>query len=229
MNLNDILLELRKYNISNLEDQTGLSRSHIYGILNGKIDPSLKTLQKLINPLGVTIEFNKKSDLLTNNYLTVNNEEFLVWNLAKYGAPLSADKYFDYVLDINRTATLAIDFGRKSPKINTVLPTFLYKNRKLVDWKLIVKSISDKRYLAYLVNLIFHFTNDLEMADLLQDLRSKVGRIIHSQRLIRRSKISKFEIKKLESVENMIADSWKYQTADSLKGLEDRFKKWNFL
>jgi transcriptional regulator with XRE-family HTH domain len=226
MFLNEIVSDLKIFGVSRLERMTGLSRSHIYSILNGKTDPSLETIEKLLSPLGYQLSLKRKIMRSNERLLTNEDEDFILWSLTQHGAPLLTKESFPTHLDIDETLIASLDHGRKNAQINTVLPIFIFKNSHKLNCKNIKRRVPDKRYLAYILNLIVHITNDLDIGGKLQELRNEVGSIRHPQRLVKRGKMSEFEKKKFDTVENMIANSWKFKTADSLDGIEERFRKW---
>jgi len=229
MNMEQFKLQAMQHGVGKLAAKTGLSRSHIYGILNGVTDPSLSTLQKLMDAIGYQLKLEKKSQKIRHTNSLLKNENFIIWNLALHGAPLLVHEQFNQPLDINEVLIRAIELGRKNSQINAILPYFIYRNWNIYNKSLkrIIKKIKDKRYFAYLLNLIFHFTNDLEISDRLNDLRRTIRVGFLPQRLIQRGRVSKFEKQRLKSVDNMIASSWKLQTLDSLTDAEVRFRKWN--
>lgn len=58
MNLGERLRNIReskKISIYRLSQETGLSQGHISDLENGKNQPTIETLKKLIEPLGITL------------------------------------------------------------------------------------------------------------------------------------------------------------------------------
>lgn len=76
----------KKLSIYKLSQATGISENHISGIENGKRQPTIDTLKRLIAPLGITLSelFNEGSDV---SYLS-ENERKLIENYRE----LSTDK-----------------------------------------------------------------------------------------------------------------------------------------
>lgn len=230
MQFQDFIRSAKKYGILKLQKETGLSRSHIYSILSGKTDPSWQTLQKLLAPLGYEPQFKKRSFQPTAPR-DLNNSDYIIWNLVRFGAPLFSEKNFEAPLDINQALISALRLGREKAQINAILPYFIHRNWEQFHWKNILKEASESelRYLGYLLNLIIHFTNNLEISELLTKIREKVGKTLRTEKLVGKGKISKFEKKKFETTQNMIADSWRFKTSDSLAGIAERFKKWQMI
>ena len=67
---NEIIIEIKKkmidkeYNQSDLANKVGLNNYMISKLLNGKSNPTVKTLNKVLNELGLTIKIVEKNDKL---------------------------------------------------------------------------------------------------------------------------------------------------------------------
>src|SRR5690606_31046094 len=99
---------MHDYGIAKLSRDTGISRSNIYGIIDGTIEPKISTIEKILNILGyeliLTSKKNKKPSLLDQAYLR--------WSLIQYGAPLSSDQEFNHKPDINELLIETLKHGR---------------------------------------------------------------------------------------------------------------------
>lgn len=220
----DIIFEAKKYGVANLHRDTGISRSHLYGILEGRTEPKVSTLKKILETLGYNLVAQKRSKSAVENNQSLRNKDFLIWSLAKHGAPLLAEVKFNSFADLTQTLTVALTEGRKSAQINAILPYFIYSNWDKIDWELVRKNTLEKLYLAYLINLIFYITNDMKCSKELLEFE-QVDKPKTMQLLIKH-KVSAYEKKMLKHIDNRIAKTWRFLTADQLSTIEARFKKW---
>lgn len=218
MSFETINREIKDYGINKLSKETGVSRSNIYGIMNGEVSPSLATYQKLTERLGYQLELTKKQPMdMDPNYL--------IWSLASWGAPIMTEGHYSPPMDLNLLLIKSLSKGREEPRINTILPFFIYKNWDKFKWPKIMRETSERQYLSYLINIIFHITNDLKTNSILAELQTyRIQK--KKQFLIKSQKQSRFELKRFEITDNKIAKSWNYQTADDLSSITQRFNKW---
>lgn len=209
---------IKDYGINKLSKDTGVSRSNIYGIINGEISPTLATYQKLTQQLGYQLELKKQRPANTD-------PNYLIWSLAFWGAPIMTDNHYNSPIKINLLLIKSLSKGRKEPRINAILPFFIYKNWDQLKWTKIIRETSEKQYLGYLINIIFHITNDLKVNSILAELQTyRISK--KKQPLIRSHEQNRFKLKRFEATDNKIAKSWNYLTADDLSSITQRFNKW---
>jgi len=212
---------INDYGIQKLHNHTGISRSHLYGIQSGTIEPKVSTFVKIINCLGYQLDITPTN----NDKFDLTNDDYFLWSLYHYQAPVLAKIKFQKAPDVNELLIVTLAKGRISPEVNTIAPMFIFKNWLKFDWDLILLRTDEKNYLGYLLNLVDHICNIPEIAE----IYSKIYRQFKPENfsnLIKKENIGKYEKKRREQVDNMIARTWKFKTLDTLETIKERFEKW---
>lgn len=209
------------FGIGKLFEQTGISRSHLYGIQKGAIDPQLSTLLKIINCLGLDLKIIQRKE---KTDLDLKDENYFLWSLASFGAPISCEKSFTHRPDLNELLIEALERGRRNAKVNVVFPLFIQKNKMKFDWDFILQNTSQKVYLGYLLNLVDRFRNDPLIAGIYSKIYAQAS--LKTSLLITGKRPGKFQKKILDKVDNEIAKTWKIKTFDTLEECHQRFEKW---
>lgn len=210
--------EAKAFGIEQLTRTTGLSRSNIYEIINGRIKPRINTYEKLLNALGYKLSIEKIHKI---NIDTKDLKE----NLIIFGAPLYSENKKFKRLSLDKTLLHALEYGRFDTSINSILPYFINRNLKQVDLYKIRRLTSEKRYLGYLLNIILLIENNLELATHLEFLKDKS--LNKKENLIKREKISKFHENAFSKSENICADEWGFQTLDHFDDIKARYINWS--
>ena len=215
----------RAYGLTRLSEESGIARPYIHRILSGKSSPSLRILEKLLTPLGLTIAIKEEKvhliDLAEINYLKLA--------MAHYGAPLIVEFALkESVRTLGMPSLIeviiaALQKGRNDAEINAVLPTFIDKNIEEVNLDLVIDSFEDRQYLGYLLDILYTLTSNrkyvLAISRLdIHELRTK--------NLIRGRTKNKFQKAFFARCTNPIAKAWKFKTGDSFESIKQRFVKW---
>ena len=217
----------REYGLSRLSEESGISRSQIHRVLNGK-NTSLETLGKLLDILGLSLRIQKRKD----NTLSLNNRNALKFALANQGAPLltdsaSEDEFMGRTIPTKtKTLIAALKAGRKDSSINSILPIFIHKNWKDFNIGEIMRADIESKYLAYQLDLLYRLTNNLDYFELISKLYPKEG-IASKQILIKGRRRNKMQERVFARTENGPATAWGYKTSDSFDTIKQRFEKWS--
>ncbi|MEM7182286.1 MAG: hypothetical protein AAF518_15330 [Spirochaetota bacterium] len=155
----------------------------------------------------------------------MNDEDFFRWSMAAYGAPISCEKQYTTKAELNQLLKKALEYGRKSAEINSILPVFIYKNKDSFDWNLIISSTKEKAYLGYLLNTIHSYRDTPDLAEIYAQLYKQASPM-RKKFLIQKEKIGKFIEKRMNENDNEIAKTWRFKTLDSLENNKKRFEKW---
>lgn len=165
----------RKYGLSRLSEESGISRSQLHRVLNGK-NTSLETIGRILEVLGLSLTIKKTREDLT---LSLANKEALKFALAVHGAPLLVDRERELefkgqkIPSKNKTLIAALQKGREDSAINAVLPIFIHKNWNEIDLGELMMAEVDPRYLAYQLDLLYRLTNSLDYLDAMTNVRPK--------------------------------------------------------
>jgi len=169
INFEKFKTEAKDFGILRLQAETGLSRSHLYSIFNGKVEPTLETAQKILGSLGYFLKIERASKRSICQKGKLKDENYIRWCLAQHGAPLILEKHFNQALDIDETLLKALEVGRQNPDINAILPYFILNNYESLDFDLIIDRTTHLRYFGYLINIVAHYTNDLYLYEIMMD------------------------------------------------------------
>ncbi|MFJ7218915.1 helix-turn-helix domain-containing protein [Amycolatopsis sp. NPDC098790] len=71
----------RPYTVAEVAEEVGISKSHIYGMINGSNDPSLRVAQQLAANLGVELEYFGTSERARE----IQNQYALLARLSQQG------------------------------------------------------------------------------------------------------------------------------------------------
>lgn len=222
MDLDTIRDESKQFGITRLSLETGISRSNLYGIFDGSIEPKISTIEKILKSLGYVIAIKP----IHTPSIDLADTNFLRWSLSQYGAPISVEQKFQSKAEINELLLMTLKQARRDPELNSILPLFIFKNLERFNWDHILRDTKEAQYLGYLLSLIDHIKCD----PILKELSLKIYREhkpTKIQHLISGKKPGKFLTKKLEENTNQVAKFWHFKTLDTLGDIEARFHKWN--
>ncbi|MEZ4753550.1 MAG: helix-turn-helix transcriptional regulator [Bdellovibrionota bacterium] len=218
----------KQYGLTRLSEESGISRPHLHRILSGKNSPSLDTLLSVLDILGCSIELkfgtHQALDLARNDHLTLA--------LAHYGAPLFvqestiAKHKSCRIPPLGEVAFQALLNGRSNASINTVLPVFLHKNLQELNLDKIIENFDDHQYLGYLLDILYRLTSERKYILAISKLNIDPSHI-RTKKLIKGSPNNNFQKDFFKKVDNPAANTWKFQTSDSLESVKLRFNKWN--
>lgn len=228
MDKDKLIKKFKNYGVDKLSEDTGVSRSNIYSIVRGEVNPRISTLEKLLEPLNLCIAIQSN---LENISALQRDEVFaktIYKNLAYYGAPLSSDESGEELnlFPITKVLSHALLLGRRDSTINSILPYFIYINWESIEWEEVILDSEIKRYLGYLINVIFFITNDINVLGLLSKLVNEVEFKRKEKLIKRKNLVGPILNKMFEATENKVADTWMFLTTDALADLEKRFQKW---
>lgn len=209
------------FGITKLFEQTGVSRSHLYGIQKGEIEPKFSTLEKIAEALGYRISFER----IERQKVSLDDENFFRWSMSYYDAPISTKQKFSTPPEINELLVMALEKGRREADINATLPIFIFKNISKFDFDLVISKTQEKAYLGYLLNLIDHIENIPGVAELYVKIYKQFRPKKHNY-LLKRSKIGAREKRQMDLNNNKIAKTWKFKTLDRVETCQERFLKW---
>jgi transcriptional regulator with XRE-family HTH domain len=199
--------------VRSVADDTALSRQNLHKIFSGKSSPSYAVLSRLAAALNLRIELRDREPI-----------EQILAELASIGAPVASSPGLIRRVSPNSILIAAINRGREDATVNTILPITLFRNRKKIDWNLLLESV-DTRYLGYLLENVFEITKDSEIqATLLLCLAPPAERALEPLDLSLPPSARRLENMKRRG--NKIAAKWGYLTLDSQDGVTSRFLKW---
>ncbi|MGK0367856.1 MAG: transcriptional regulator with XRE-family HTH domain [Thermoproteota archaeon] len=224
MNIEFLKEEVRSFGINKMKDKTGLSRSHINGIMKGSVEPKVETLNKLLKELGYTLEITKLSFKNQKEVQLLKDEKYVLWALGQYDMPVRSYEEHVFLADKNTLLLAALSFGRKNKEINDVLTLFIFKFSNEFDWSRFVTKSIQLKYLGYLLHLVFHFSGDPNYNQILMRIRSKVD-TQKQESLDLEVAPSLYYIEKCKLTDNIVAKSWGFLTSEDLDILKQKFNR----
>lgn len=198
--------------VAQLALETGINRQHIYRLLRGENSPSLQITEKIARALGCEISLSQ----------TESSDQLLA-ELATIGAPISSDPTLAKRKSPNSILRAALQEGRKSPTINSILPVTLFKNKTLLDWEFIFET-EESFYLGYILDMILQAKDDPEI----RELKSRISlpsTDLQTVPLIDNSP-SERKLALMKYKQNYIAKRWGFLTLDTIDSNTARMKKW---
>lgn len=149
-----------------------------------------------------------------------NDIDYINWNIAMYGGPILVEKEYKVLLGLDEMLIIALEKGRLNPRINTILPVLIFKNKDSINIKKLIAK-SDPQFLGYMLDLVNHCAKE-EIFETDSNPKYKEVDLI-----IEKTGKSEYYKKCLKYTDNVIAKKWGFKTLSDLLDIERRFNKWN--
>ncbi len=236
MNLGFLKDEIKSFGVKKMKDITGLSRSHINGIMQGRVEPKVSTLNKMLNELGYGLEIIKLKNKSHAETDLLKNINYLKWAMCQYKMPIRSHDEYSYLATPTEVLNAVIAFDNLDSEVQTALPVFIHKFSHEIVWEKIISS-NVNNLLGYNLELVKYITKtnhlDLTIEGIRKSLikNKKLGSLIakfeQESKSIKASELKKHapEATMFEG-ENYLAAIWNIKNQDSLKIIKQKFNRY---